>query len=76
MPDGGIAIAGETYTNFNTDVWVRRLDRQGHLMWSRIFGGAGDDNANAIAVLPDGSIVAAGSTDSKGAGFSDGWVIR
>ena len=75
MPDGGIVVAGEAYTN-NTDLWVRRLDREGHLIWTRMFGGAGDDDANSIAVLPDGSIVVAGSTDSKGAGASDGWIIR
>jgi len=46
------------------------------LVWKHLFGGRGDDGANAIVQTADGGYAVAGVTASKGAGKKDAWVIR
>ena len=46
------------------------------LVWERTYGGSDFDWANALQVLDDGSIVAAGWTTSYGAGYSDVYIIK
>jgi len=46
------------------------------LPWEKVFGGAKDDLLLSIVALPDNGYVAAGGTDSKGAGGKDLWVLR
>ncbi|MFH0900622.1 MAG: hypothetical protein V2A73_08340, partial [Pseudomonadota bacterium] len=44
--------------------------------WSYSWGGAGWDEAFAIANTSDGGLVVAGRTESFGAGNYDAWVIK
>jgi hypothetical protein len=78
LRDGGVVVAGsrERKATRNADVWVIRLDRRGKVLWERTFGGAGDDSAHAVIELPDGGLAVTGSTESKGAGESDVWLLR
>jgi uncharacterized delta-60 repeat protein len=78
LPDGGVAIAGNTNSKGagKSDIWVIRLDSDGNIVWDKTFGGGGSEFSRAIATLPGGGLIVAGSTDSKGAGKSDVWVIR
>ncbi len=46
------------------------------LVWQKTYGGNKDDVANALKVLPDGSIVVAGWTESYGAGGQDVYVVK
>jgi FHA domain len=44
--------------------------------WERVIGGAGDDVGRAVALTADGGLIVAGTTDSKGAGKTDLWLVR
>jgi len=45
-------------------------------LWQKTFGGAGIDEGHAIADAGDGGYAVAGSTNSKGTGEDDFWLIR
>jgi hypothetical protein len=55
--DGTGEIAGAGLN----DAFVLKLDPEGNLLWSRRFGGAGDDVARAVAIDATGNIVVGGS---------------
>lgn len=84
-PDGGLVVAGYTFSHLmgaNTpeSMLIKVNGRDGKLLWEQKppFGGSGSDELTAVTVMPDGSIVLAGHTDSKqeGAKSQDLWVIR
>jgi hypothetical protein len=76
--DGGYAVAG--YTNSKgsgkEDAWIIKLDQQGNKVWDKVFGGEEYDDAVSIIQTSDGGYAVAGSTESKGAGEKDAWVIK
>jgi hypothetical protein len=76
--DGGYLFVGSTTVRGGneSDAWAVRVNETGGEVWSRVFGGAGNDTANAVVRLPDGDFVLAGSTASSGAGMDDVWVVR
>jgi hypothetical protein len=68
--DGGWVVAGST-TSFGAgakDVLVVKFNSEGNRVWAKALGGTGYDEARAVVVLPDGSIVIAGATENAGAG--------
>ena len=77
-PDGGYILAGNDETAFEVtaNAWVIRLDRLGNTLWKRTYGGKYYDVASAITAVPSGGYLLAGYTNSKGAGYSDGWAVR
>ena len=77
-PDGGYMVAGSTSSKGagKDDAWVIKLDGAGFKIWDRTFGGDGYDFARSITSTPDGGMVVAGTTRSKGADDSDAWVIK
>ncbi len=78
LDDGSIVIAGLTYSYGvgGGDVYVLKLDENGNKVWGKTFGGSQIDEANALQVLEDGSIVVAGYTGSYGARESDIYVLK
>jgi hypothetical protein len=62
--DGGGASAG------GYDVAIAQLDRDGQVMWSRTFGGAGDDIVEAFTVDETGALWITGSSTSDPPLFS------
>ncbi|WP_461864836.1 NHL repeat-containing protein, partial [Thermococcus sp.] len=44
--------------------------------WAKTYGGSGDDVINDVKVLPDGSIIAVGYTNSAGVGGKDVLVMK
>ncbi len=76
--DGGYLIAGTTdsYGNGSKDLLIIKLDKNGNLMWSKVYGGAGSENAYTVIETSDGGYIVAGATDSFGAGLNDGWLIK
>ena len=58
--------------------WLVRLAADGALRWEQRYAGAKDksDSLDAIAATGDGGFFVAGSTESKGAGRRDGWLMR
>ncbi len=60
IPGGGYVMTGTQYDTVNDDdVYVVRTDSLGNVAWSITFGepGIGGENGNAVAYLPDGSVV-------------------
>ncbi|OAV43170.1 caspase family protein [Lewinella sp. 4G2] len=82
-PLGNILLLGQTYSHAmgaNTSkALVYRIAPDGTQIGESVyFGGRGNDRLTAASCLPDGSIIAVGTTSSKqeNAQREDGWVIR
>jgi hypothetical protein len=76
--DSGFVIAGWT-TSFGArggDVYLIRTDSHGDTLWTRMYGGAGNDYCHTVRQTPDGGYILAGSTFSYGAGGPDLWLVR
>ena len=74
--DLGYIIAGSTRDRRQEDVWLVKTDSSGEPEWSSQLGGRGDDRAYEILQTGDGGFVAAGKTESFGAGGSDFWLVK
>lgn len=83
---GGVFVAGVTSgamagANFGEqDVWIRRVDSSGDLLWIRQIGSSEDDWVTSAAPDGSGGLVLAGYTNgSLGgpmSGGSDAWIAR
>ena len=76
--DGGFIVAGATYS-FGAGVpnaYVIRTDSLGDTLWTRTYGGAGEDYAFSARQTADSGYVICGTTLSFGAGAADIWLIR
>jgi len=62
--DGGYALAGYTtsYGAGGADFWLIKTDSAGNLQWSKTYGGAYTDIANALIQTADGGYALAGLT--------------
>jgi hypothetical protein len=77
-PDGGFVIAGET-RSFGAsieDFWVVKFDSAGDIDWQKRYGGSKIEEAESIALTPDGGYVVAGITRTFGEGLRDMWLIK
>ena len=65
-PDNGFLIAGSTdsYGSGKNTLYLVKSDSTGKEMWSKIFGGAGEDNAEAMALTNDNNVIIGGVTSS------------
>jgi hypothetical protein len=77
-PGGGFIIAGRTssFGNGWRSAYFIRTDADGDTLWTRAHGGSGKDEAYSVVALAGGGYLAAGYTESYGAGGSDIWLIR
>lgn len=76
--DGGFIIAGSTWS-FGAglyDVYFLRVDANGDTTWTLTCGGPGNDASYSVDTTSDGGYVAAGWTDSFGAGANDVYLVR
>ena len=77
LKTGGFLVVGYTYTEeTKSDFWVSKLDITGKTIWEKSFGGRLRDVAKSVTVAEDGGYVIVGSTQSKGAGNKDVWVVK
>ena len=76
--DGGFIIAGETNSigAGGTDVYVVKTDALGDTIWTRAYGGTGEDVGYSVAPTDDGGYVIVGMTTSYGAGASDVYLVK
>jgi outer membrane protein assembly factor BamB len=74
---GGYIVAGETesYGAGGYDVYLLMMDADGDTLWTVTYGGNNYDNSYSVSRASDGSYIAAGSTDSYGAGELDIYLI-
>lgn len=75
-PDGGCVMAGSTEKGYGPDGWLVRTDASGNHLWNRSYGGQYDDYFMDAAVLSNGGIALAGSTQSDGQSEEDAWLVR
>jgi hypothetical protein len=76
--DGGFIVAGATYS-FGTgtpNAYVLRTDSLGDTLWTRTYGGAGEDYAFSARQTADSGFIICGTTYSYGAGQSDIYLIK
>lgn len=66
MPDGGMAVAGETRPSKGKSsvVWIRRLDKEGNTLWRRELQEFEYTWSLVIAALPGSRIAVAGVKDT------------
>lgn len=76
--DGGYLIAGSTssYGAGSSDIYLIKTDAFGDTLWTKTYGGNGDDYAATLNLTPTNGYIIAGQTNSFGAGSSDGFIIR
>ncbi len=77
IPGGGYAVSGSTDSwgvGKNT-LYVVQTDSTGKVLWSKIFGGAGEDNAEAMALTADDNLIIGGVTSSF-SGSYDFYLIK
>jgi hypothetical protein len=76
--DGGIAIAGYTgsYGAGGFDVWLIKTDADGNILWTKTYGGLGDDYAYSLKQTDDGGFLIGGATNSFGVGGLDYYLIK
>ncbi|MFH1320788.1 MAG: DNRLRE domain-containing protein [Bacteroidota bacterium] len=77
-PDSGFLIAGITQS-FGAGTWdgyLLKLDNTGNLLWSKAYGGSGDERFIRAQNTNDGGIIALGWTTSNGAGSTDFYLVK
>ncbi len=89
--DGGYIVAGWTSStdgdvsgnHGGLDYWVLKLTATGDTVWTRCYGGSGDDEAYAIQQTTDGGYIVAGYSESTDGdvsgnhgGYRDSWLLK
>ena len=76
-PDGGIVATGSTrsYMSDQTDLAVMYFNKDGKLIWFKIYGFKYYDEGNAITMTKDGNYLVAGTTNSMGKGDFDNYIL-
>lgn len=89
--DGGYAVAGYTLsadgditdkTATDSDYWVLKLTKEGEIVWSKTYGGTGDERAERIINTSDGGYAVVGYSRSSdedvtlNAGLQDYWIVK
>jgi hypothetical protein len=78
--DGNLLIAGNLipHKSGNYDIFFLKVHLNGDTMWSRVYGNPYHDAVYSMVQTPQGSIIAAGETDTHGGDVADnnGWFIK
>jgi len=76
--DGGYAAAGysNSFSAGTYKFWILKLSSTGTIEWQQAYGGSGDDFLCSLQQTSDKGYIAAGYTNSFGAGMSDFWVLK
>ena len=90
--DGNYVVVGNTYSadgdlagiksTTDSDYWVMKLDKDGNVLWNKVYGDTEDELAYDIAATSEGGYVITGYSrsdncfeDSNG-GFHDYWILK
>jgi hypothetical protein len=75
--DGGYIIVGETSSigSGSYDIYLLKTDADGDTVWTRTYGGTGEEHGKSVDQTSDGGYIIAGFTGSFGVG-GDVYLIR
>ena len=82
---GDIIIAGTVAyfadNEYHKDVWILRLNRNGRLLWDKLYviegqDPEGQDAVTVIQELSNGDLIFAGHTSGAGTGGQDMWIVK
>ncbi len=78
--DGNFVISGAT-KSYGTNptagnAWILKIDGNGDTLWTKVYGGTGGEDVDAIQQTSDGGYVLAGYTNTSGAGGADFYVLK
>ena len=76
--DGGYIVGGYTYSYGQglNDLYFIKINSEGDTLWTRTYGGGGEDWCYDLVQTNDSGFVAVGYTTSYGAGGRDGCVLK
>lgn len=76
-PDGGIVATGKTrsYNSAQTDLAIMHFNKEGKLIWFKIYGFGDYDEGNAVTMTKEGNYIVAGKTNSMGKGDFDNYIL-
>ena len=76
--DLGYIIAGYTssYGTGSNDVYLIKTNENGDSLWTKTFGGSGNDKSYSVQQTSDGGYIVTGYTSSYGAGQYDVYLIK
>ncbi|EZH75130.1 protein with an N-terminal beta-propellor repeat domain protein [Aquimarina atlantica] len=89
--DGGYVIAGYTQsidgditdkTAPDSDYWLLKITKEGEILWSKTYGGSGDERGEKIIQTTDGGYAMVGYSRSAdedvtaNAGLQDYWIVK
>lgn len=72
--DGGYVMAG--VNSGATNIFLVKTNSLGQLIWSKSYGGSGDERLNRMIQTRDSGFVMVGSTTSYGSGLQDVYLIK
>jgi type IX secretion system substrate protein len=75
--DGGYIMSGlTTVTTTNYDYLVVKIDANGDTLWTKTYGGIGDDESYAMQQTTDGGYIFAGIDSSSGLGNYNVYLVK
>jgi hypothetical protein len=75
--DGGYIVTGYTGSGAGgPDVYLIKTDAHGDTLWTRVFGGTGDDRGYSVWQTTDGGYIIGGAATPSGASAWDVYLIK
>jgi hypothetical protein len=76
--DGGFVIIGvaQSFGVGSDDVYLIKTDTSGNVLWSKTYGGTGNDDGRSVQQTMDGGYILTGWTNSFGTGTINTFLIK